>query len=96
MRTATVNFKTDQDVKLQAQGIAHRMGIPLGSLLNAYLRDFVGKQEVYFSLHEVKRSRTVKQIFSNLDDEERKEMRALLNMDNLKKNFSSVDITEVV
>jgi addiction module RelB/DinJ family antitoxin len=52
MKTATVNFKTDQSTKEKAQDVASRLGIPLSNLLNAYLYELVETGSVHFSLSE--------------------------------------------
>lgn len=36
-----LNIKTDKALKLEAQKIAEEFGIPLGTILNAFLRQFV-------------------------------------------------------
>jgi len=88
MKTATVNFKTDEDTKVQAQELSLLIGIPLGSVLHAYLREFVAKQEVNFSYRRVKQSRTVERMVQNLDESEREKMRKLLNKMHLKQAFN--------
>ncbi len=87
MKTATVNFKTDEETKRQAQEIALLIGIPLGSILHAYLREFVASQEVYFSHKRVKKERTMQQLAKNLDEAERKELRLILNKLNAQDYF---------
>ena len=52
MRTATVNFKTDEITKRKAQDISGRLGIPLSSLLNAYLYELVATGSVHFTVSE--------------------------------------------
>jgi antitoxin component of RelBE/YafQ-DinJ toxin-antitoxin module len=39
MKTAVVNFKTDDATKSKAQAVARQIGIPLSNLLNAYLSE---------------------------------------------------------
>lgn len=36
-----LNVKTDKDVKERAQALAKHMGIPLSTVVNAYLKEFV-------------------------------------------------------
>jgi len=52
MKTATVNFKTDELTKKRAQDISGQLGIPLSSLLNAYLHELVASKSVRFSIAE--------------------------------------------
>jgi len=44
------SFKLDREVKEQAQLIAKDMGLPLGTLVNAYLKQFVRTKEVHLTL----------------------------------------------
>jgi addiction module RelB/DinJ family antitoxin len=44
-----INIKADKKVKEKAQKIAGELGLPLGTIINAYLRQFVRNREVYFS-----------------------------------------------
>lgn len=84
MKTATVNFKTEEAIKRQAQQIAKIIGIPMGVLLDAYLRQFVATQEVYFSHVEVKKARSPENIMANLDSKDKEKLRNLLNKAHLK------------
>lgn len=45
-----MSLKVDKDLKTQAQTLAKSMGFPLGTLMNAFLRQFVRTETVYFSL----------------------------------------------
>lgn len=40
-----LNIKTDKDVKERAQALAKHMGIPLSTVVNAYLKEFVASGE---------------------------------------------------
>ena len=44
-----INIKADSDIKVQAQQIAKDLGIPLSTIINAFLKEFVRKKEIYFS-----------------------------------------------
>ena len=44
-----INIKTDKDIKIKAQNVAKELGLPLGTVLNAYLRDFIREKKVSFS-----------------------------------------------
>ncbi len=52
MKTATVNFKTDEKTKLRAQAVAKQIGIPLSNLLNAYLYELAATGSVHFTASE--------------------------------------------
>ena len=45
-----INVKTDKEVKEDAQRIAHELGLPLSTVINAYLKEFIRHGEVRFSL----------------------------------------------
>ncbi|OGL30701.1 hypothetical protein A3F37_03725 [Candidatus Saccharibacteria bacterium RIFCSPHIGHO2_12_FULL_41_12] len=47
-----MNFKIDKDLKVQAKKTASAIGIPLSTLLNAYLIDFVATGRVEFTASE--------------------------------------------
>jgi len=50
MSTKTViNIKADKAVKKQAQHIAGRLGVPLSSIINSFLKQFIRTEEVTFS-----------------------------------------------
>ena len=51
MNTKTViNIKADKTVKKQAQHIAERLGVPLSSIINSFLKQFIRTEEVTFSI----------------------------------------------
>lgn len=52
MKTATVNFKTDDVTKAKAQAVAKQVGIPLSNLLNAYLYELASTGRVHFTVSE--------------------------------------------
>lgn len=52
MKTAIVNFKTDDATKAKAQAVAKQIGIPLSSLLNAYLYELAATGSVHFTASE--------------------------------------------
>jgi addiction module RelB/DinJ family antitoxin len=45
-----LNIKTDKSLKLQAQKTAEEFGIPLGTIMNAFLRQFVRSKEISLDL----------------------------------------------
>lgn len=45
-----INIKTDKEVKEQAQKIAKELGLPLSTVVNAYLKEFVRDRAVRFSV----------------------------------------------
>jgi addiction module RelB/DinJ family antitoxin len=52
MKTAVINFKTDDATKVKAQAVAKQIGIPLSNLLNAYLHELASTGSVHFTASE--------------------------------------------
>lgn len=44
-----INIKTDKQVKEEAQKITQALGLPLSTVINAYLKQLVRTRAVYFS-----------------------------------------------
>lgn len=51
MSTTVMSVKTDRDIKEKAQKLAKKMGFPLGTLINAFLRQFIRDKAVNFSMN---------------------------------------------
>ena len=49
MKTQII-IKADRVVKTQAQKTAKELGLPLSTVINAYLREFIRSQKVTFSM----------------------------------------------
>jgi len=45
-----INIKADKEVKEEAQRIAKELGLPLSTVVNAYLKEFIREGQVKFSL----------------------------------------------
>lgn len=45
-----ISIKADKEVKEKAQKLAKELGLPLSTVINAYLRQFIRNKEVYFSV----------------------------------------------
>ena len=45
-----INIKTDKDIKIKAQKVAKELGLPLGTVLNAYLREFIRTKKASFRI----------------------------------------------
>ncbi len=48
MAKTTLNVKADTEVKKQAQKVAQELGMPLSTVINAYLKQFIRTKEVHF------------------------------------------------
>jgi addiction module RelB/DinJ family antitoxin len=53
MKNAIINVKVDANVKLRAQAVASSFGIPLSTLINAYLIELADTGQVHFSAVEI-------------------------------------------
>ena len=53
-RTAIVNVKTDPATKRKAQSVARELGIPLSTVLNESLKQFIREKRVVFEAEELK------------------------------------------
>ena len=49
MNSAVINIKTDPKLKKEIQGVAKELGLPVGTIINAYLRELVRERRVVFS-----------------------------------------------
>lgn len=45
-----INIKADKEVKEQAQKVAAELGMPLSTIINAYLKQFIQTKEVHFAV----------------------------------------------
>lgn len=50
MSKVLLNVKTDKDVKQEASKIAKELGVPLSTVVNAYLKEFVREKAVRISI----------------------------------------------
>lgn len=49
MPTTVINIKTDVTLKRDAKIVAEDLGLPLGTIINSYLRELVRERRVVFS-----------------------------------------------
>ena len=45
-----INIKADRDIKEKASRTAKQMGLPLSTVMNAFLRQFIAEKRVTFSV----------------------------------------------
>jgi len=50
MAKTTINIKADKEIKEKAQKVARDLGMPLSTVINAYLNQFIRTKEVHFYL----------------------------------------------
>lgn len=53
MKTAVLSVKVDENTKKRAQAVAKSVGIPLSTLVNAYLIELSETGQVHFTASEV-------------------------------------------
>lgn len=46
-----LNFKTDKRLKEEAKKVAQELGLPLGTIMNHYLKELVREKRVLFTSH---------------------------------------------
>jgi len=63
-----LTIKTDKDLKEAAQQVAGELGFPLGTLVNAYLRQVVNTRAVAFRAPFVPNSKTARMLRKSLAD----------------------------
>ncbi|MEK7136202.1 MAG: type II toxin-antitoxin system RelB/DinJ family antitoxin [Patescibacteria group bacterium] len=63
-----INIKADKEIKEQAVKTAKAMGLPLSTVVNAFLRQFVAEQQVTFSVPLVP-SKKLEQILKQAERE---------------------------
>ncbi len=53
MNTYTIlNIKTDKKLKAEAQKVAGELGVPLSTVMNAFLKQFVRDKEITFTANQ--------------------------------------------
>ena len=82
MKTAVLSVKVDDQVKKRAQAVASSFGIPLGTLVNAYLIELATTGQVHFSTVEV----MTPQIESIVADVEKE-----ISLGEVTENFATAD-----
>ncbi len=60
MEKTLLNIKTDKKLKKEAQMAARELGLPLGTIVNAYLKEFIREKRIIFSVPPVPNKRTQK------------------------------------
>jgi len=60
MEKTVLNIKTGRKLKQDAQKVARGLGLPLGTIMNAYLREFVREKRIMFSIPPISNVRTQK------------------------------------
>lgn len=69
MKTAIVTIKTEPQVKAQAKKVAEDLGFNLSTLVDAYLRDLIRNQVVYFNMRPEIPNESLKQAIKEADED---------------------------
>jgi antitoxin component of RelBE/YafQ-DinJ toxin-antitoxin module len=59
---AVLNFKTEKKLKIEAQKVAKDLGLPLGTIMNHYLKELVREKRVLFSSHPTPSKKVVEEL----------------------------------
>ena len=78
-----INIKADKEVKESAQEIAYDLGLPLSSVINAFLKDFIRSRSISFSVIP-KMTHSLENLLSGVEEDIKKGK-------NLSSAFSSAD-----
>lgn len=62
MEKTVINIKIDKKLKKQAQQTAQNLGLPLGTIINAQLRNLVREKRIVFSVPLIPNTRTRKRL----------------------------------
>jgi len=81
-----INIKADKEVKEQAVRTATRMGLPLSTVINAFLKKFISDQSVTFNA-PLKPNRRLQKILIQTE----KDLRAGKNLSPLFTNMKKLD-----
>lgn len=83
MSKTVINIKADKEVKKRAQELARELGLPLSTVINAYLKDFIRNKEVHLSVaHQM--SQKLERLLARVEEDIRKKR-------NISSAFSSVE-----
>ncbi|MEW6087878.1 MAG: type II toxin-antitoxin system RelB/DinJ family antitoxin [bacterium] len=87
-----INVKTDRDVKQNAQKLANDLGLSLSAVINAFLKQFIRNQEVYFS-STPRMSREMEELLGTVESDIKKDRnlsRKISDERELKEYFESL------
>jgi antitoxin component of RelBE/YafQ-DinJ toxin-antitoxin module len=68
MNTAIINIKTDPNLKNELKTVAKDLGLPIGTIINGYLRELVRERRVVFSAPPALNQRT-KRLLQTIDND---------------------------
>lgn len=62
MEKTLLNVKTERKLKRDAQKVARDLGLPLGTIINSYLRELIREKRVVFAAPPLPNTRTQKML----------------------------------
>lgn len=87
MNTHTIlNVKTDKKLKSEAKKVADELGVPLSTVVNAFLKQFVREKEITLSVNRYRPTPYLEQILE--------EAKADLRSNNVAKFGSGSDLLD--
>lgn len=70
MNTHTIlNIKTDKKLKAEAKKVAEELGVPLSTVINAFLKKFVREKEITLSANPLRPTPYLEQILEEAQTE---------------------------
>jgi addiction module RelB/DinJ family antitoxin len=70
MNTHTIlNIKTDKKLKAEAQKVAAEIGVPLSTVMNAFLKQFVREKEITLSANQYRPTPYLERILEEAEAE---------------------------
>lgn len=85
-----LNFKTDKKLKLEAKQVAEKIGVPLSTVLNSFLKQFVRDQEVTFSAVEYRMTPYLESIIEGAEKERKSKKKTYYrSADDMLKSLNS-------
>lgn len=84
-----LTIKIDKSMKLMAQAVAEEIGVPLSTVINSFLKQFVRDKEVTFSA-SYNPSASLRQTIREVDEEHRQgKLISVKGVDDLMKELNS-------
>lgn len=92
MNTKTIlNIKLDKSLKEEAQKVSKELGLPLGTAINAFLKQFVREKEIVLSSNEYIPSLYLQQVIQEAEKEyARGEFNGPFNLDDFISHLKSL------
>ena len=89
MTTTVMSLKTDKKIKEKAQKLAKKMGFPLGTLINAFLRQFVRDEAIHFTMMPM--SKTLERTLSKVEKDIKNDKNISPAFNNPEELFNYLD-----